>query len=285
MSLLNCLNSFDPEIWWTHPARESRTITSTTCRLLIPEALNLCTAFQPVVCEPNHAPIKQSDTAGAFCAKTRLRVQTNYTVRIYACKMKMVDHLALIYWPSGGVRLRDIYNSTRRRGLWRHYILSWFCRLSKPIPAQLAYLHWSSGHDFRLSRVKSLQARETRVRFPDGEQNVVFVLACQVISSELETGSHIQCSVNRASTDGILLHLSMCIYPRGSWSPLSAGSPCWNYTSIPFNNVDWSVTCQEDGMNFSNSADKYVFLYQQFQSWFRSGTVSANLPQCGSSIL
>ena len=31
------------------------------------------------------------------------------------------------------------------------------------------HLHWSSGHDFRLSRVKSRQARETRVRFPDGE--------------------------------------------------------------------------------------------------------------------
>jgi hypothetical protein len=39
----------------------------------------------------------------------------------------------------------------------------------QPIPDQLAYLHWSSGHDFRLSGVKSRQARETRVRFPDGE--------------------------------------------------------------------------------------------------------------------
>ena len=39
----------------------------------------------------------------------------------------------------------------------------------QPIPAQLAHLHWSSGHDFRLSRVKSRQARETGVRFPDGE--------------------------------------------------------------------------------------------------------------------
>jgi hypothetical protein len=37
------------------------------------------------------------------------------------------------------------------------------------LPAQLAHLHWSSGHDFRLSRVNSRQARETRVRFPDGE--------------------------------------------------------------------------------------------------------------------
>ena len=39
----------------------------------------------------------------------------------------------------------------------------------QPIPAQLAHLHWSSGHDFRLSGVKSRQARETGVRFPDGE--------------------------------------------------------------------------------------------------------------------
>ena len=40
----------------------------------------------------------------------------------------------------------------------------------KPIPAKLAHLHWSSGHDFRLSRVcHSRQARETGVRFPDGE--------------------------------------------------------------------------------------------------------------------
>jgi hypothetical protein len=45
-----------------------------------------------------------------------------------------------------------------------------------PIPAQLVYLHWSSGHDFRLSRVKSRQARETRVRFPDGELH--FCLMC-----------------------------------------------------------------------------------------------------------
>jgi hypothetical protein len=44
----------------------------------------------------------------------------------------------------------------------------------QPIPAQLAYLHWSSGHDFRLSRVKPRQARETRVRFPDGELMFLF---------------------------------------------------------------------------------------------------------------
>jgi hypothetical protein len=49
----------------------------------------------------------------------------------------------------------------------------------QPIPAQLAHLHWSSGHDFRLSRVKSRQARETRVRFPDGEHPILFCLnAC-----------------------------------------------------------------------------------------------------------
>ena len=50
----------------------------------------------------------------------------------------------------------------------------------KPIPAQLAHLHWSSGHDFRLSRVKSRQARETRVRFPDGE--LLFALVLSPIS-------------------------------------------------------------------------------------------------------
>jgi hypothetical protein len=44
----------------------------------------------------------------------------------------------------------------------------------QPIAAQLAYLHWSSGHDFRLSRVVSRQARETRVRFPDGEHILLF---------------------------------------------------------------------------------------------------------------
>jgi hypothetical protein len=44
----------------------------------------------------------------------------------------------------------------------------------QPIPAQLAHLHWSSGHDFRLSRVKSRQARETRVRFPDGEHTFLY---------------------------------------------------------------------------------------------------------------
>ena len=43
-----------------------------------------------------------------------------------------------------------------------------------PIPAQLVHLHWSSGHDFRLSRVTSRQARETRVRFPDGELHFLF---------------------------------------------------------------------------------------------------------------
>jgi hypothetical protein len=46
--------------------------------------------------------------------------------------------------------------------------------LHQPIAAQLAYLHWSSGHDFRLSRVISRQARETRVRFPDGEHLFLF---------------------------------------------------------------------------------------------------------------
>jgi hypothetical protein len=50
----------------------------------------------------------------------------------------------------------------------------------QPIPAQLAHLHWSSGHDFRLSRVKSRQARETRVRFPDGEHHV-FVSLCSIV--------------------------------------------------------------------------------------------------------
>ena len=44
----------------------------------------------------------------------------------------------------------------------------------QPIAAQLAHLHWSSGHDFRLSGVKSRQARETRVRFPDGEHILLF---------------------------------------------------------------------------------------------------------------
>jgi hypothetical protein len=54
---------------------------------------------------------------------------------------------------------------------------AWFDRilLHQPIPAQLAYLHWSSGHDFRLSRVRSRQARETRVRFPDGEHLFLFL--------------------------------------------------------------------------------------------------------------
>jgi hypothetical protein len=53
--------------------------------------------------------------------------------------------------------------------------------LHEPIPGQLAYLHWSSGHDFRLSGVKSRQARETRVRFPDGEHHVfVFCMSAKV---------------------------------------------------------------------------------------------------------
>jgi hypothetical protein len=54
------------------------------------------------------------------------------------------------------------------------YILSEQDAFHQPIPAQLAHLHWSSGHDFRLSRVKSRQARETRVRFPDGELTFCF---------------------------------------------------------------------------------------------------------------
>jgi hypothetical protein len=56
-------------------------------------------------------------------------------------------------------------------GKWNIYGIIKNCFI-KPIPAQLAYLHWSSGHDFRLSRVISRQARETRVRFPDGEHHV-----------------------------------------------------------------------------------------------------------------
>jgi hypothetical protein len=56
--------------------------------------------------------------------------------------------------------------------------------LHQPIAAQLAYLHWSSGHDFRLSRVISRQARETRVRFPDGELLFFVLVVCHVNSGK-----------------------------------------------------------------------------------------------------
>jgi hypothetical protein len=56
----------------------------------------------------------------------------------------------------------------------------------QPIPAQLAHLHWSSGHDFRLSRVKSRQARETRVRFPDGELMLLCFFLSIVLSVDEE---------------------------------------------------------------------------------------------------
>lgn len=42
--------------------------------------------------------------------------------------------------------------------------------------------------------------------------------------------------------------------------PLSAISPCWDYTIIPFNNADRPVNGGEDGMDFSNRADKQFSL-------------------------
>ena len=60
--------------------------------------------------------------------------------------------------------------------------------LHQPIPAQLAYLHWSSGHDFRLSRVKSRQARETGVRFPDGELPLLLLVRGAVPFAGVDCG-------------------------------------------------------------------------------------------------
>ena len=105
-------------------------MTCTPCRLLIPGALSFSyITFQRIGCD-------------ATLASTRSREVGNL-LRV----------------------LRDTRHSQRKK----KYIFTRRFIEHIPIPAQLVYLHWSSGHDFRLSRVKSRQARETRVRFPDGE--------------------------------------------------------------------------------------------------------------------